>query len=150
MDPTPPPFKRSWRHFSPSRKQLALFLPTILALGALAVLVGVSVSRLQSRAMETLAAQGVSSEASRDFLQQTHGFSLLIYFVTAGVAVVAIAWVWWLAVWIFGPTRRLERELNDVLYGRMDPDKIQVRKTDALFPLVEKFREVLKKKNPGD
>jgi hypothetical protein len=144
------PFKRSWFRFPVPRKQVMLFLPTVLVLAVLAVLVAFSVHRVQSRALEVLSTQGVSSDASREFLQQTHGFSLVISLVTAGVGLVAIVWVWWLSVWIFGPYRRLERDLNEVLYGRMDPDKIKVRKSDALFPLVERFRHALTKKPPQD
>ncbi len=139
-------FKRSWFRFPDPKKQLLLILPTILLLAALAVLVGLSVHRVQSGALEALNVQGVSSDASREFLQQTHGFSLVIYLVTAGVGVAAVLWVWWLSVWIFGPYRRLERDLNEVLYGRKDPDEIRVRKTDALYPIVEKFRLAMTQK----
>ncbi len=146
--PLQKPFKRSWLRLPLTQKQFLFFLPTILALGALAALVGLSVNRVQSRALETLTTQGVSSDVSREFLQQTHGFSLVIYFVTAGVAVVAIVWVWWLSVWIFGPYRRLERDLNEVLYGRMDPSNLRVRKSDALYSLVERFRQALSRRPP--
>ena len=143
---SPKAFNRSWLRFPAPKKQLLLFLPTVLLLGALAVLVGLSVHRVQSGVLEALNVQGVASDASREFLQQTHGFSLVIYLVTAGVGVAAVLWVWWLSVWIFGPYRRLESDLNEVLYGRKDPDEIRVRKTDALYPLVEKFRLALTQK----
>jgi hypothetical protein len=129
-------------------KQLLLFLPTLVVLVILAGLVGFSVHRMQSGALETLAVQGVSSDTSREFLQKTQGFSMAIYLVTAGVGVVAVLWVWWLSVWIFGPYRRLERDLNEVLYGRMNPDQIRVRKGDALYSLIERVRAALVHKAP--
>jgi hypothetical protein len=57
--------------------------------------------------------------------------------------------VWWLSIWVFGPYRRLERDLNEVLYGRMDPEQIHVRKSDALYSLVERFRAALSRKPPA-
>jgi hypothetical protein len=144
MDPkSPKTFKRSWMRFPAPDKQVLLFLPTVVVLVVLAVLVGFSVHRVQSGALETLAIHGVSSDTSREFLQKTQGFSMAIYLVTAGVGVVAVLWVWWLSVWIFGPYRRLERDLNEVLYGRLDPDQIRVRKGDALYSLMERVRAAL-------
>jgi hypothetical protein len=150
MDPQPPkPFKRSWLRFPAPDKQLILFLPTALLLIVLAVLVALSMHRVQSGALEALGAQGASSETSREFLAKTRGFSLVIYVVTAGVGGVAVLWVWWLSIWVFGPYRRLERDLNEVLYGRMDPEQIHVRKSDALYSLVERFRAALSRKPPA-
>jgi hypothetical protein len=147
MDPqSPKPFKRSWLRFPVPDKQLILFLPTAVLLVILAVLVALSMHRVSSRALEVLSTQGASSEASREFLAKTRGFSLIIYVITAAVGGMAILWIWWLSVWVFGPYRRLERDLNEVLYGRMDPEQIRVRKSDALYSLVEKVRHALTRK----
>jgi hypothetical protein len=139
----PKPFKRSWMRFPIPEKQVLLFLPTAAVLACLVILAALSINRVRTSALEAMDAQGVSSEVSREFLRQTHGFNLAIYAVTALVGVAAILWVWWLSVWIFGPYRRLERDLNEVLYGRMDPNQIRVRKGDALYSLIERVRQAL-------
>lgn len=146
--PPPPTFKRSWFRFPAPGKQLALFLPTAALLAVLFLIGFFSAQRMRSQALEVLASQGVSSEASHEFLKKTRGFNVLITAVSVAVGVAAVGWVWWLSVWIFGPYRRLERDLNEVLYGRMDPDKIRVRKGDALYSLVERMRQVMTKRTP--
>lgn len=145
---TPKEFKRSWFRFPAPGKQVLLFLPTLALLIVLVALGVFSVRRVQSDAVAALATQGASSEASQEFLKRTQGLNAVMYAVTAVVGGAAVLWVWWLSVWIFGPTRRLERDLNEVLYGRMDPDKIRVRKQDALYPLIERMRQALTKRPP--
>lgn len=144
MENDPKPFKRSWLQFPEPRKQLLIILPTV-ALVVVAALVGwFSVRRIQTEAVEVMATQGAfSSEVSQEFLQKTRAFNTALTAVAAAVGLAAVLWVWWLSVWIFGPTRRLERELNEVLYGRMNPESLRVRKSDALYPLVEKMRQAL-------
>src|SRR5687768_10206773 len=119
MDKDPKPFKRGWLQFPEPKKQLLLILPTVVLIAAVAVVGWLSLHRVQSQAVEALAAQGTySSDVSREFLQKTRAFNTALTLVTAAVGAAAVLWVWWLSVWIFGPTRRLERELNEVLYGR--------------------------------
>jgi hypothetical protein len=138
-----PPFKRSpWRLPAPAQ-QLRLIVPAVLIVGFLGAAAVLGVATLRSRAAAVLAMQGAPSEASQAFLRQTGGFTIVLGLVIGAVGLAAVAWIWWMSVWIFGPYRRLERDLDDVLYGKLDPARLKVRDGDALFSLVEKVRAAL-------
>ena len=69
---------------------------------------------------------------------------LFVYWIsTAILGVIGFLWVALVTYRVFGPFGRLERELIAIRDGIMDASGLRVRQTDALYKIVDLFRQIL-------
>ena len=129
-------FTRPWDQFF-------IVLPTLTSMGFIALVSYSVLIHLRQAAVQALTDVGAVAAVVQRFETEVSLF-VFIYWISAIIlGLIGFLWVALITYRIFGPFTRLERELAAIRDGVMDPSGLRVRQTDAIFRIVELFRQVI-------
>jgi hypothetical protein len=129
-------FTRPWDQF-------LIIMPTITSMAFVVTTAYASIKRIRETAVLALREGGVSDAVVARFLSDANVFAFIFWAFAVIFCLLGFVWVALMSYRIFGPFARLERELIAIREGVMDPAGLRVRQKDALFKIVELFRQIL-------
>jgi hypothetical protein len=145
MSMNPPVTKVARRilRFTKPWDQFMIVLPTLTSMAFIALVSYSVLVHVRMAALQGLADAGVGAAISQRFETEVNMF-IFVYWVSAGIlGLIGFFWVALVTYRVFGPLSRLERELIAVRDGVMDPSGLRVRQADAVYKIVELFRQIL-------
>jgi hypothetical protein len=123
--------------------QFMIVLPTISSLVFIALVSFSLMGHVRALAVQVLTESNATAAVIQRFQTEVNLF-VFVYWVSAGVlGIIGMIWMALVTYRVFGPLGRLERELVAIRDGVMDPVGLRVRHVDAIYKIVELFRQIL-------
>jgi hypothetical protein len=145
MTDHPPATKVARRilRFTKPWDQFMIVLPTLTSMLFIAVVSFSVLIHVRRAAAQSLMDAGAVPAIAQRFETEVSLF-IFVYWISAAIlGLIGFLWVALVTYRVFGPFSRLERELMAVRDGVMDPGSLRVRQTDAIYKIVELFRQIL-------
>jgi hypothetical protein len=145
MSDHPPVTKVARRilRFTKPWDQFMIVLPTLTSMAFIAFLSYAVLIHVRQAAVQALMDSGGVPAVAQRFETEVSLFLFVYWISTAILGLIGFLWVALVTYRVFGPLTRLERELVAVRDGVMDPGGLRVRQTDAVFKIIELFRQIL-------
>jgi hypothetical protein len=123
--------------------QFMIVLPTLTSMGFIALVSYSVLVHVKRAAVQSLLDAGSVPAIAQRFETEVSLF-IFVYWVAAGIlGLIGFLWVALMTYRVYGPIGRVERELAAIRDGIMDPSGLRIRQTDALYKIVELFRQIV-------
>jgi hypothetical protein len=145
MSVNPPVTKVARRilRFTKPWDQFLIVLPTLTSMAFISLVSYTVLVHVRMAAVQALSDVGAVSAITQRFETEVSLFIFIYWISTMLLGLIGFLWVTLLTYRVFGPFGRLERELTAIRDGIMDSSGLRVRQTDAIYKIVELFRQIL-------
>ena len=145
MNANPPVTKVARRilRFTKPWDQFLIVLPTVTSMAFISLVSYSVLVHVRMAAVQAFSDLGAASAITQRFETEVSLFIFVYWISTTLLGLIGFLWVALMTYRIFGPFGRLERELTAVRDGIMDSSGLRVRQTDAIYKIVELFRQIL-------